>query len=259
MGLKTQLKKLLQGSQAKQAAGPADTLSTLVAQFPDVPVAYLETFLQVKPFTMTSPERVIGLCQAVEHAVGRGLPGAFVECGVWRGGSSMAIAGTLCSNLSLDREIWLYDTFEGMSPPSVKDVDCFGNPAANLLEKHAHDREGNDSVWCEASLADVQQNLATIKYPSAMIHFVQGKVEETLPAKCPDQIALLRLDTDWFESTWHELIHLYPRLVSGGILIIDDYGHWQGCREAVDRFRSEFAPDLYLHRLDYTGRLAIKP
>jgi hypothetical protein len=208
---------------------------------------------------MTSPERIFGLCQAVDHVLKLDLPGDFVECGVWRGGSSVAMIRSLLQHEVRHRDLWLYDTFEGMSPPTGHDVDCFGNQAENLLERDRADRVAQNSVWCEASLNDVKQNLGRCNYPGERLHFVQGKVEDTIPHQIPERISLLRLDTDWFESTWHELIHLYPRLVPGGILIIDDYGHWQGCRQAVDRYLCEHAPDLFLNRLDYTGRMAVKP
>jgi hypothetical protein len=83
-------------------------------------------------------------------------------------------------------------------------------------------------------------------------------VEETLPTHVPERIALLRLDTDWYESTHHELVHLFPLLSPGGILIVDDYGHWAGARKAVDDYLAANAPGLYLHRVDYTVRLAVK-
>jgi hypothetical protein len=95
-------------------------------------------------------------------------------------------------------------------------------------------------------------------YPSDLINYVEGKVEETIPVNAPDQISLLRLDTDWYESTKHELIHLYPRLVEGGVLIIDDYGHWQGARRAVDEYIEENNLPLLLCRIDYTGRITVK-
>ena len=85
------------------------------------------------------------------------------------------------------------------------------------------------------------------------IHFVEGKVEDTIPAHAPERIALLRLDTDWYESTRHELEHLYPRLSRGGVLIIDDYGHWQGARQAVDEYFGD-AHAALLNRIDYTAR-----
>ena len=96
-------------------------------------------------------------------------------------------------------------------------------------------------------------------YDPARMHFVKGDVLETVPQEAPERIALLRLDTDWYESTRHELDHLYARLSPGGILIIDDYGHWRGARRAVDEFIEKHRLRLFLNRIDYTGRLAIKP
>jgi O-methyltransferase len=100
--------------------------------------------------------------------------------------------------------------------------------------------------------------MASTGYDKQKVHFHQGKVELTIPAAAPDQIALLRLDTDWYESTRHELEHLYPRLSPGGILIIDDYGHWSGARKATDEYIEKYAPSLFLARIDYTGRIAVK-
>jgi hypothetical protein len=95
-------------------------------------------------------------------------------------------------------------------------------------------------------------------YPAERVHLVRGPVEETLPAAAPERLALLRLDTDWYASTRHELEHLYPRLVDGGVLIVDDYGHWQGARQAVDEYFAGTAPPPLLHRIDYTARIGVK-
>ena len=95
-------------------------------------------------------------------------------------------------------------------------------------------------------------------YDIARTHFVAGDVEQTIPGVVPEQISLLRLDTDWYESTRHELKHLYPRLIRGGVLIIDDYGHWKGARQAVDEYLAETGAKLLLNRIDYTGRAAVK-
>jgi len=104
----------------------------------------------------------------------------------------------------------------------------------------------------------VQANLGRTGYPAERIHYVKGKVEETIPATLPSRIALLRLDTDWYESTRHELQHLYPLLSTHGVLIIDDYGHWQGARQAVDEYFAASAEPVFLHRVDYTARLVVK-
>jgi hypothetical protein len=111
--------------------------------------------------------------------------------------------------------------------------------------------------WCYASIEDVRQNILSTGYPEEKIYLVKGKVEHTIPKILPEKLSLLRLDTDWYESTKHELIHLCPQLSPEGILIIDDYGHWQGARKAVDEYFAEQNRKIYLHRIDYTGRIAV--
>jgi hypothetical protein len=205
---------------------------------------------------MTSPERLHALVTAVEHVTRAGIPGDFVECGVWKGGSMMAVARTLLKRGCSDRTLWLFDTFDGMPPPSDVDCDLHGRSASSLLA--AEDRE-TSLFWAVAPLAAVRYNLESTGYPAERIRYVQGRVEDTLPARAPDLIALLRLDTDWYSSTRHELVHLFPRLSPGGVLIVDDYGHWQGCRRAVDEFIEEQRIAMLLCRIDYTGRIAVKP
>lgn len=215
---------------------------------------FLKIFQECKPYTMTSIERMYALYNAVKYVVQNNIEGDFVECGVWRGGSSMMIALTLNSMNIKDRKIYLYDTFEGMSEPTENDVDFRGGNADNLLKQNIQDKE--NSVWCLADLQDVQNNMKLTQYPLGNVQFVKGKVEDTIPQTISEKIALLRLDTDWYESTAHELKYLYPKLSTKGVLIIDDYGHWEGCRKAVDEY---FATNtLLLNRIDYTGRIAIK-
>jgi len=209
---------------------------------------------RVAPFTMTSLERRAGLLGAIDHVVRHRVPGAIVECGVWRGGSMMAAALALMARGDTSRELWLYDTYAGMSEPTAADASHRGESAAAQL---ARTKRGQ-GVWCEAGLDDVRANLLSIGYPQERIHFVEGKVEDTLPATLPGTTALLRLDTDWYESTRHELVHLYPLLSRHGVLVIDDYGHWQGARKAVDEFFASRAEPAFLHRVDYTARLLVK-
>jgi hypothetical protein len=225
-------------------------------KYPDFEPAHFDVMRQVQPYTLTSPERIFAVIEATRYITRRRIPGAIVECGVWRGGSMMAAARTLQLLGDTDRELYLFDTFEGMSAPTDHDVDFVGQRADNLL---ATTERKEDGIWVCVSLEDVQQAVGTVGYPASRIHYVRGKVEDTIPANAPDQIALLRLDTDWYESTRHELEHLYPRLASGGVIIIDDYGHWKGSRQATDEFIAA-TPDFgLLTRIDYTGRLAIKP
>jgi hypothetical protein len=145
-----------------------------------------------------------------------------------------------------------------MSPPTEKDVMFDGTTASQVLDP-AERKEGVDNYWCIASVENVRKNIVSTGYPENRIHLVKGKVEDTVPQQAPEKIALLRLDTDWYESTKHEMEHLYPRLAPNGVLIIDDYGHWKGAKEAVDEYFAgrKFKP--LLNRLDYTGRLVIKP
>jgi hypothetical protein len=214
--------------------------------------AYADIIARVKPFTMTSNERISSLVDAVRHVSQTGLPGAIVECGVWRGGSMMAAALALLE-AGDPRELYLFDTFAGMTEPTERDFDLRGGAAEGLYRETLAD---DHSEWCYASIEDVTANLLSTGYPSEKCHFVKGDVLETIPAGAPDPIAILRLDTDWYESTHHELTHLFPRLQPGGILIVDDYGHWNGCRQAVDEYFGDAPP--FMFQIDYTGRATVK-
>jgi O-methyltransferase len=209
---------------------------------------------KVRPFTMTSTERIVASMLAVRHVVTAGIPGDIVECGVWRGGNMMAMALTLARAGDTDRHLYLYDTFEGMSEPTDADVGVDGQTARKTFAT----LEPSDAGWCRASIEDVRASLASTGYPSDRLHFVKGRVEDTIPATLPGSIAVLRLDTDWYESTRHEFEHLYPRVSRGGIVMIDDYGHWAGARRAADEYLGRVAPGVFLHRIDYTGRQMVK-
>lgn len=213
------------------------------------------------PYTMTGVLRLQSLIDAVRYCERREIPGAFAECGVWRGGSVLAMIGVL-KELGADyRDIYLYDTFEGMTKPTEHDTSPIDGPAAEAWgaaqSDHAHPW---NEVFRPALVNEdaVRETVLATGYPPRRVHLVSGPVERTLPSAAPESLALLRLDTDWYESTRHELTHLYPRLVSGGVLIIDDYGHWEGCRKAVDEYFERHAEPLMLTRVDYTGRIAVK-
>ncbi|MFB8351549.1 TylF/MycF/NovP-related O-methyltransferase [Streptomyces niveus] len=213
-----------------------------------------EIIRAVKPFTMTSPERLNAFILATRHVVRHNIPGDIVECGVWRGGSMQACAKTLITLGETDRGLHLFDTFEGMPPPTAEDLRRDGKSAEDLLAAQGKDRP----IWAVASLEDVQAGFGNVPYPGERVHYVQGLVEDTVPQQAPEQISILRLDTDWYASTKHELEFLYPRLVSGGVLLIDDYGYWQGSRQAVDEFLEKTGERLLMLRMD-EGRIAVKP
>jgi O-methyltransferase len=231
---------------------PRQEATTLPSDLGDDDRAILE---RIAGYTLTSVERQVALIQAARHVVRRGIPGCLVECGVWRGGSSMAVAMALAQEGDTSRDLYLFDTFEGMSPPTEADRTSDGTLARTHLERDV-DRTG---YWCVAGIGEVTKNMASTGYPHDRIHLVKGPVEATVPSRSPQgPVALLRLDTDWYESTKHELVHLFPLLSEGGALIIDDYGHWEGARRAVDEYLADQPRQFYLHRIDYTGRLLIK-
>jgi O-methyltransferase len=219
---------------------------------PDIKV----TVSAVERYTMTSAMRVAALCEAVRYVSANRIPGAIVECGVWKGGSMMAVARTLMESGDVSRNLFLFDTFDGMTEPTAKDVAADGEAAAELMSRS--DRADPTSVWCLAPIEEVRQAVLGTGYDAGKITFVKGRVEETIPQHAPDQISLLRLDTDWYESTRHELEHLFPRLAPGGVLIIDDYGHWKGARQAVDEYLASQSVPILLQRIDYSGRIAVK-
>jgi predicted O-methyltransferase YrrM len=209
----------------------------------------LKLIQRVEPFTMTSPERLIALIRSLDYILENNIEGDFVECGVWRGGSAMLMANALLNETRSKRKIFLYDTFEGMVAPTVHDKDNKGVYASSMM------RDG----WCMATAEEVRQNLLSTGIDAEKLKLVKGKVEVTLQETTPSQIALLRLDTDWYESTKLELNTLYDLVSPGGVIIIDDYGHWSGCKKAVDEFISSRQLPILLSRIDYTGRLFVKP
>ncbi len=226
-------------------------------EFPaDFEKLHIDTIRKVQTETMTSPERIFGLVEATKYIVANNIPGDIVECGVWRGGSVMAIIHVLEEMHSADKSIYLYDTFDGMTEPTGEDVSVHGGSAKDLLKENKKDEE--NVIWAYSGIDIVKKNVYATSYPKDKIHFVQGKVEETIPGTIPEKISLLRLDTDWYESTRHELEHLFPRLSKGGILILDDYGHWQGARKAADEYFGKYNINIFLSRVDYTGRIAVK-
>ena len=212
----------------------------------------------VNSFTMTSPTRIWSLLQAVKYIHAWNVPGAVVECGVWRGGSMMAVALQLSQLQQTDRELWLYDTYEGMTDPTERDRESTTGASATTLLSSTEVGDGNN-IWCVADETDVRRNMSSTGYPTSRMHFIKGDVAETLNREFPEKIALLRLDTDWYESTRVELEVLYSRLVPGGVCILDDYGHWLGAREAVDEFFVDNPPRPLISPIDFSGRIFIKP
>ena len=229
----------------------------LLVEFKDIEPDFLALYERCKPFTMTSLERLYSLHKCAEYIAAAGIAGDLAECGVWRGGSCMLMALGLIRAGDTGRHIYMYDTFEGHPRPDPdKDVDLWGN--RGIDEWRRQEEAGTLGEWGVASLAEVRGNLLSTGYPAERLIFVQGMVETTVPGNTPANLALLRLDTDWYESTRVALQHLYPKLAEGGVLIIDDYGHYRGQRQAVDEYFAEIGEKPLLHRIDYSCRVMVK-
>jgi hypothetical protein len=196
------------------------------------------------------------LYKAIHHVVKHNIPGDIVECGVWSGGSMLLAAEALRHFGDTTRKIYLYDTFDGMPKPFEQDIDNLGNSAR---QSWTHWRDNGRSWGFGGTLENVKSVLSHTAFPQDNLICVPGMVKDTKAATLPDQIALLRLDTDFYASTYHELLHGYPKLSPGGVLIVDDYGYFLGARKATDRYIAENALPLFLARLNSSVHLAIKP
>jgi len=221
----------------------------------DLEPQFHEMYEQVRSYTGVEIARCYSLYEAARHVVANSVPGAFVECGVYRGGSSM-VAALAFKQLDDLRQLYLYDTFTGFSEPTERDVSIEGKSAR--AQWRAGRREDRNE-WGYAPLESVKRNMRLTGYPEDRIIYVPGKVEDTIPDVVPEAISILRLDTDFYESTYHELIHLYPLLQPGGVLYLDDYGSWMGARQAVDQYFSERPSPILLHRLSGGSRIGVKP
>lgn len=223
----------------------------------DMDADFLPIYERCRRFTMTSSDRMYALYKAVEYIEQASVPGDIIECGVWKGGSMMVAAYTLLKLGRATRHLYLFDTYEGLPKPDEKlDVDIWGNRGIDGWLPHRKTDESSD--WALATIDEVRSNLEGTGYPSNLLHFIKGMVEKTIPENAPESIALLRLDTDWYSSTLHELVHLFPRLSRNGVIIIDDYGHFKGARKAVDEYIAQHKLPILLNRVDYAGRIAIK-
>ena len=214
-------------------------------------------YVQDHQLTMTSPERAWTTLMACKHVADRDIPGDFVECGVWRGGNAL-IAAFVFKLYGANRRTFLFDTFEGMTEPTDKDKRAADGTCAR--EEFLANQTASHNEWCYASLEDVRGNFAKAGLLGDEVVFVKGDVSETLEQErmLPKQISVLRLDTDWYESTRKELEVLYPRLSVGGVLIIDDYGHWAGSKNATDEYFDRHNNRPFFQYVDYSGRAAVK-
>ena len=210
-------------------------------------------------FSMTGFERMYFLIKAIEQIKNNKIQGDFVECGVWKGGN-LILFQKMIEKLNIKKKIYAYDTFKGMTDPGKFDYTFEKREAKEILStlrKKKVDSKKN-IVLAECSLDDVTKNYKKNTKLNKNLHCIKGPVETTLKIKknIPKKISILRLDTDWYESTKIELEILFPLLTKNGILIIDDYGYWKGAKKAVDQYF--FKKPITLFKIDFTSRFIIK-
>lgn len=212
----------------------------------------------VREHTMVSFEKLVSLWQQVTYLDSCRIAGAFVECGVWKGGAiGMAAAAHLSSLGKPRRKIHLFDSFEGLPEP-VAEFD--GEKAVVYSGNRAQGRSKAIGE-CVGPIEDCRDLLERkLGYPAQLIEYHVGWFEDTVPRDAAGigPIALLRLDGDWYESTKVCLDHLYGQVVPGGVVVVDDYGHWEGCRRAVDEFLERIDEPVLLGHIDYAGRYWVK-
>jgi hypothetical protein len=194
-----------------------------------------DSFDTVRPFTKANDARFESMLKLLQSL--DGVEGDIVECGVWRGGLMM-LARMVCP----DRVCWLYDTFDGMTVPHPEyDVKRpIKGKQKRAIDRYNQKKAGG-TKWDAVSIDEVRDNFRSFGLlDTEHVRMIEGPVEHTLIfGPKPKRIALLRLDTDWYESTKVELEELYPLLVHGGYLIVDDYGHWMGSKKAVNEYFGE--------------------
>ena len=250
--------KKIRHTLSRYLAAASNKLSTerkgLRGDIPELTPADEALLGRIRGLSMSEPVAQWEFIRAVRHIEARGIPGDIVECGVWRGGH-LALAGMLRNELGFDRRIWAFDTFAGMTEPTEHDRKSVNE--VDVDAKFADLDRGGHNDWCYASIEDVRHNFAALAGQDAELRTIKGPVQETLldPANLPDKIAILRLDTDFYDSTKAEMEILFPRLSPGGVLIIDDYGEWAGARKAVDEYFA--GKPVWLQRVTHTVRMMI--
>lgn len=206
--------------------------------------------------THSSKLRLYASALAIDYCHRNQIDGAFVECGVWKGGNAI-VAKAAAESLEDTREFVLFDTYTGHLPPGPLDVSL----EDGSLARHKFDRiTRSEGAWAAVSTAEVVANFSSLGVSVDHVKFVEGDMLKTLyvARNIPEKIAVLRLDTDWYEPTKAQLEVLWKRLVIGGVLLLDDYGHWSGSKKAVDDFFDSIGTRPFLTFTDWSGRAAVK-
>ena len=191
--------------------------------------------------TMIGARRLDNLQACCERVIQDAVSGDFVECGVWRGGASILMRGVLAAHDIPDRRVILFDSFRGLPRP---------NPT--LFPPDEGDRHHTFKELA-VSLETVRDTFARYDLLDDQVSFVEGWFKDTLAFAPVEQIAVLRLDGDMYESTWQALTALYPKLSVGGFAIIDDFGAIPACKTAVMDYRRQFDIEETMVEIDWTG------
>ncbi len=231
------------------------TYRGLQSEIPELTPRDTDLLNAVQGLSMTSKIAQWEFIRALRDLHARDVPGDLVECGVWRGGN-LCLAGLVRKELGFDRTIWAYDTFAGMTAPTEFDNKPFDG--VDTAQKFTDLERDGHNEWCYAAIKDVSDNFKRVVGSDTGLNLIEGPVQETLldANNLPEKIAMLRLDTDFYDSTKAEMEILYPRLSTGGILIIDDYGEWAGARKAVDEYFNDSR--VWLQRVTQSVRMMIK-
>jgi len=205
-----------------------------------VKIRKINLILTARSYTQLSYPRLSKLYEKASYLEREKINGSFVECGVWNGGSAGIIASV--ARYNKNRHIWLFDSWEGLPKPTEDDISYIGEPG----------QEGM-SLGYEEKVKELL--FKKLKLNSSKVYLVRGWFNNTIPSHKKDigEIALLHLDCDWYESVKLCLEELYDNVINGGFIFIDDYGHWKGCRRAVDEFVEERNLRIELIKIDYTG------
>ena len=188
-------------------------------------------------YTMIGRRRLDHLQHCVEQVIAEGVPGDFIETGVWRGGACMLVKKLLDAHGVRDRTVWLADSFQGMPAP-----------------KNAADGMDLQPVeFLAVSAEQVRRNFARFGLLDERVRLVEGWFADTLPRLACERLAVLRLDGDMYHSTMDALTSLYPRVAPGGFVVVDDYGSWPSCRRAVHDYLATRGEQPVIEKIDATG------
>lgn len=189
--------------------------------------------------TMIGKDRLDNLHHCIEQILKENIEGHLIETGVWRGGACILMSGVLQVYGDCKRRVYVADSFKGIPPPDA------AYPADRLLNWHTE-------KYLSVSLEEVKENFRKFDLLSDQIIFIEGFFKDTLPKAKIDRLSLLRLDGDMYSSTYESLTYLYPKLSSGGYVIVDDYA-LNNCRQAVNDYREKFNIKTKMVQIDWTG------